>query len=47
MAAVLAEDIHASFVFVGNFNGHHRELLGSTITNRHVVAAFDFATVSG
>ena len=28
-------------------NGHHQEWLGSTTTNCHGVAAFDFATVSG
>ena len=28
-------------------NGHHQEWLGSTTANRHGVAAFDFATVSG
>ena len=28
-------------------NGHHQEWLGSTTTNRHGVADFDFATVSG
>ena len=27
--------------------GHHQEWLGSTTMNRHGVAAFDFATVSG
>ena len=32
---------------VGDMNGYHREWLGSTSTNRHGVAAFDFATVSG
>ena len=47
MAAVQAEDIRASFMFVGDFNGHHQEWLGSTTTNRHGVAAFDSATVSG
>ena len=47
MAAVQAEDVRVSFLFVGDFNGHHQELLGSTTTNRHGVAAFDFATVSG
>ena len=47
MAAVQAEDIRASFLFVGDFIGHHQEWLGSTTTNRHGVAAFDFATVSG
>ena len=46
MAAVQAEDVRASFLFVGDLNGHHQEWLGSTTTNRHGVAAFDFATVS-
>ena len=39
--------MRASFLFVGDFNGHHKEWLGSTTTNRHGVVAFDFATVSG
>ena len=30
-----------------DLNGHYQEWLGSTTTNRHGVAAFDFATVSG
>ena len=47
MAAVQAEDARACFQFVGDLNGHHLEWLGSTTTNRHGVAAFDFATVSG
>ena len=47
MAAVQAEDVRASFMFVGELNDHHQEWLGSTTTNRHGVAAFDFATVSG
>ena len=47
MAAVQVEDIRASFLFVGDLNGHHQEWLGSTTTNHHGVAAFDFATVSG
>ena len=47
MAAVQTEDIRASFLFVGELNGHQQEWLGSTTTNRHRVAAFDFATVSG
>ena len=42
-----AEDVRASFLFVGDLNGHHREWLGSTTTNRHGVAAFGFALVSG
>ena len=41
-----AEDVRASFLFVGDLNGHHQEWLGSTTSNRHGVAAFDFATVS-
>ena len=47
MPAVQAEDVRASFLFVGDLNGHHREWLGSTTTNSHGVEAFDFATVSG
>ena len=47
MAAVQADDVRASFLFVGDLNGHHQEWLGSTTTNRHGVAAFDFAKVSG
>ena len=47
MAAVQAEDVPASFLFVGDLNGHHQEWLGSMTTNCHGVAAFDFATVSG
>ena len=35
MAAVQTEDIRASFLFVGDLNGHHQEWLGSTTTNRH------------
>ena len=42
-----AEDARASFLFVGYLNGHHQEWLGCMTTNRHGVAAFDFATVSG
>ena len=47
MAAVQAEDVRASFLFVGDLNGHHQKWLGSTTTNRYGVAAFDFTTVSG
>ena len=47
MAAVQAADEHASFLFVGDLNGHHQEKLGSTTTNCHGVAALDFSTVSG
>ena len=47
MADVQTEDIRASFLFVGDLNGHHQEWMGSSKTNRHGVLAFDFATVSG
>ena len=47
MAAMQAEDVHASFLFVGDLNGHRQEWLGSMTTNSHGVAAFNFATVSG
>ena len=45
MAALQAEDVRASFLFVGDLNGHHHKWLGSMTTNCHGVAAFDFATV--
>ena len=32
---------------MGDLNGRHQEWLGSTTTDRHGVAAFDFAIVSG
>ena len=47
IAVVQAEDVCAFFLFVGDLNGHHQEWLGSTTTNSHGIAAFDFATVSG
>ena len=47
MAAMQAEDVRASFLFVGDLNGNHQEWLGSITTNCHGVAVFDFATVSG
>ena len=47
MAVLQAEDVRASFLLVGDLNGHHQVWLGSTTTNRPGVAAFDFATVSG
>ena len=47
MATVQAGVVRATFLFVGNLNGHHQVWLGSTTTNRYGVAAFDFATVSG
>ena len=47
MAAVQTEDIRASFLFVGDLNGHHQEWLGSSTMNRLGITAFDFVTVSG
>ena len=47
MAAVQAEDVRASLLFVGNLKGHHQEWLGTMTTNSYGVAAFDFETVSG
>ena len=47
MAAVQAEDVRASFLFVGDLYGYHQEWLGSTTTKRHGVAGFDISTVSG
>ena len=47
MAAVQAEDVLAFFLFVGDFNGRHQGWLGSTTTNRHGVAAVDFANLTG
>ena len=47
VAAVQAEDVRVSFLFVDDLNFHHQKWLGSITTNRHGVAAFDFATVSG
>ena len=47
ITAVQAEYVRAAFMFVGDLNGQYQERLGSTITRRHGVAAFDFATVSG
>ena len=47
MAALQSEDVHEEFLFVGDLNGHHQEWLGSSTTNCHGVAAFDFATVFG
>ena len=47
MAAVQAADVHASFLFVGDLNGHHQEWSSSTAMNCHGVAALNFGTVSG
>ena len=47
VGGVKAEDMRVSLVFLVDLNCHHQEWFDSTTTNRHGVAAFDFATVSG
>ena len=48
MAAIQESDRKASFVFVGDFNAHHREWLNSVSpTNCHGLRAIDFSTESG
>ena len=39
--------MRASLIFVGDLNFPHQEWFCSITTNRHGVASFDFATVSG
>ena len=46
MAAVQAENVRTSFLFIGDLNGDHQEWSGYTTTNRNGVATIDFATVS-
>ena len=45
MATLQVEYVHASFLFVGDLNGHHQDWLGFTTTNHHGVAEFEFMTV--
>ena len=48
MATIQSVDSKASFVFIGDFNGHHREWLGSISgTNQHGHALLDFSNLSG
>ena len=48
MAKIQEDDRKASFVFIGDFNAHHREWLNSVSpTNCHGERALDFATESG
>ena len=47
MAAVQAEDVQASFLFLCEPNGHHQKWLGNMTKNRHGVATFDLAIMSG
>ena len=45
MGSIQSVDPKSVFCFVGDFNCHHSEWLGSRITDAHGVAAFDFAIV--
>ena len=48
MASIQEDDRKAAFLFVGDFNAHHREWLNSTSpTDRHGLSALDFATQCG
>ncbi len=48
VSVIQDDDRQASFVFVGDFNAHHREWLESvSLTDPHGRAAFDFANASG
>ena len=46
MGSIHLVDPKSVFCFVGDFNCHQSEWLGSLITDAHGVAAFDFATVA-
>ena len=45
MAAVQAADARASFLFVGDLNGHHQEWLGSTQLKIKAVATVDCGSI--
>ena len=45
MAAAQAEDVRASFLFMGDLNGHHQELLGSTQLKIKAVATVDCGSI--
>lgn len=48
MAAVQERDVKSCFIFVGDFNAHHREWLESrSPTDRHGIAAWDFTNETG
>ena len=47
MAAIQAEDVRASFLFMGDLDLHRQDWMGSSTTYRHGVEAFGFATLSG
>ena len=48
MASIQQNDVRSSFLFLGDFNAHHREWLNSiSPTNCHGLSAYDFSSVSG
>ena len=48
MAILQENDVKASFVFIGDFNAHHREWLNSVSpTDIHGLRALDFSSESG
>ena len=47
MAAVQSVDVRASFLFMGDLNGHYQEWSGSITTNHQGFPAHDFTTASG
>ncbi len=48
LAVIEDEDQKAAFVFIGDYNAHHREWLESVSpADSHGCAALDFANVSG
>ena len=48
MCDIQERDKKSGFVFVGDFNAHHRVWLNSiSATDRHGIAAFDFCNLSG
>ena len=46
LAKVQSEDRRAAFVFVGDFNAHHEEWLGSSRTDQHGRSACEFSALS-
>ena len=46
MGEIQSVDPKSAFCFVGDFNCHHSEWLGSRVTNAHGMAAFDFSTLT-
>ena len=48
MASIQEDDRKSAFLFMGDFNAHHREWLKSVFpTNCHGIRAFDFSSESG